>query len=437
MHFQTIKSVEWKAISQLRQMADMMSNSRHWLHAVAGLGYNASMGNVRRVAVLAGSSIGWREKLMRGIAGYSNEHGHWHVYTAPEGTEASLFFSETYSWDGLIVRVIEASEARRIQKLGVPAVSVGSARVPSDALPRVKVDDVALTGLAARHLIAAGLRQFAYCSWFKKQDEDRGLAFAGHLAEKGYSCDFYSDSTPLAPSAPWQARQRDLAKWLKKLPKPIGILTWNPDVACQLVEACQVAGVSVPQDAAIITADDDPTKCELSNPTISAIEIPAGRIGYEAASLLDRLMSGRRAPSKPILIQPAGIVTVRQSSNTSTLPDRDVHLAVQYIREHCTQSVRMNEVARRLAVSRRWLERHFKQVVGHSPHEELQRCRLERAKKMLLDTDLDAARIAAASGFASPSYFNTFFRRLTGMTPLTFREGQRVSPQHRRTKRPA
>jgi len=76
-------------------------------------------------------------------------------------------------------------------------------------------------------------------------------------------------------------------------------------------------------------------------------------------------------------------------------------------------------------------------VVGHSPHEELQRRRLERAKKMLLDTDLDAARIAAASGFASPSYFNTFFRRLTGMTPLMFREGQRVSPHNRRSKRGA
>jgi LacI family transcriptional regulator len=86
----------------------------------------------------------------------------------------------------------------------------------------------------------------------------------------------------------------------------------------------------------------------------------------------------------------------------------------------------MNEVARRLAVSRRWLERHFKRVVGHSPHEELQRCRLERAKKMLLDTDLDAVRIAAASGFGSASYFNTFFRKLTGMTPLTFRGNQRV-----------
>ena len=59
----------------------------------------------RRVAVLAGSSLGWREKIIRGIAGYAHEHGPWHVYTAPEGTEDSVFFSENYRWDGVIVRV--------------------------------------------------------------------------------------------------------------------------------------------------------------------------------------------------------------------------------------------------------------------------------------------------------------------------------------------
>ena len=380
----------------------------------------------RRVAVLAGSSITWREKLMRGIAGYSNERGHWHVYTAPEGTEASLFFSETYRWDGLIVRVIDSHEARRVMKLGVPAVSVGSARVPSSTLPRVKVDDEALTRVAVEHFVAAGFREFAYCSWFPRAGDDRGPAFAAHLKDRGFGCHFYSDFTHLKLSAPWQNRQRDLTRWVHKLPKPVGILTWNPDVGCQVVEACNRAAVEVPQDASVITADDDPMKCELSRPTISAIEIPAVRIGYEAAQLLDRMMDGQAAPQAPLLIEPAGIVTVRQSSNTSTLPDRDVYLAVQFIREHAAEPINMEQVASRLAVSRRWLERHFDQVLGHSPHEELQRCRLELAKRMLLESDLDAAQIATASGFASSSYFNSFFRRRTGYTPLQFRSGQRL-----------
>jgi len=51
------------------------------------------------------------------------------------------------------------------------------------------------------------------------------------------------------------------------------------------------------------------------------------------------------------------------------------------------------------------------------------------------DFEQFAARVATASGFGSASYFNTFFRRLTGMTPLTFRAGQRVGPSQRRAKR--
>ena len=362
---------------------------------------------------------------MRGIAGYSNERGHWHVYTAPEGTEASVFFSESYRWDGLIVRMIDSREARRVMKLGVPAVSVGSARVASSTLPRVKVNDEALTKLAVGHFVAAGFREFAYCSWFSRAGDDRGPAFASQLREQRFGCNFYSDFTRLKPSSNWQSRQRDLARWVRSLPKPVGILTWNPDVGCQVVEACNRAEVQVPQDAAVITADDDPMKCELSRPTISAIEIPAVRIGYEAAQLLDRMMDGQSPPEAPLLIEPAGIVTVRQSSNTSSLPDRDVHLAVQFIREHAAEGINMEQVAARLAVSRRWLERHFDDVLGHSPHEELQRCRLELAKRMLLDSDLDAAQIATASGFASSSYFNSFFKRRTGLTPLQFRNGQR------------
>jgi LacI family transcriptional regulator len=394
------------------------------------------MSKVRRVAVLAGSSISWREKLMRGIAGYSHEHGNWHVYTAPEGAESTLFFSETYQWDGLIVRVIDQAEAKRVLKQGIPAVTVGSVRVTGTPIPRVKVDDNTLTSVAAKHLIAGGLREFAYCSFFKSTEEDRGAAFREALREAGFGCAHYSEATKLPRNAPWPTRQRDLIRWVRQLPRPVGILTWNPDIACQLIEACNVAQVQVPREIAIITADDDPMKCELSNPTITAIEIPAVRLGYEAAALLDRMMSGKPAPESPLLIQPAGIVTIRQSSNTSMLPDRDVYLAAQYIREHAAEPVKMDDVARKLAVSRRWLERHFKRVMGHPPHEELQRCRLERAKKLLLETDLDAARVGGVSGFGSASYFNTFFRRLTGMTPLQFRQGHRATARAKTTVEP-
>ena len=132
-----------------------------------------------RVAVVAGSSITWRERILRGIASYAHEHGPWHVYTAPEGIEDSLFFSAKDRWDGVIVRVTSERLARRVLALGVPAISIGSTLYTGQRLPRVKVDDLQLAELAVQHLVRGGLRRFAYCSYFERRaDEDRGPAFA-------------------------------------------------------------------------------------------------------------------------------------------------------------------------------------------------------------------------------------------------------------------
>jgi LacI family transcriptional regulator len=381
----------------------------------------------RRVAVLAGSSLTWREQVMRGIASYANAHGPWHVYTAPETAENSVFFSDHYKWDGLIVRPTSDRFVRRIVSLGVPAVGIGSVRVPALRLPRVKVDDDLLTRAAAAHLISGGLRRFAYCGFFPgKNAEDRGLAFAKAVEEKGYPCSFYSDFAAASAGDTWQKRQRDLARWVKKLEKPVGIITWNPDVGCQLIEACHSAGVKVPDDVAIVSADDDKMKCELTRPTLSAMEIPAARIGYEAAALLDSLMQGGNPPAEPILLRPAGVVTVRESSDTASLADRDVHQALQFIREHAAEPISVDQVARAAQVSRRWLERHFRRVIGRSPHEQILQARLDLAKRLLLETDWPASRIATASGFSSASYLNCAIRRDTGMTPIGFRKRYRL-----------
>ncbi len=375
-----------------------------------------------RVAVLAGSSLGWREMLMRGIASYAHENGPWHVYTAPEGAEDSLFFTPRYQWDGLIVRVTSRLQARRIRALGVATVSVGSVRFPGRELPRVKVDDDGLARVAVRHFLALGLSQFAYCGRFANPPEDRGPAFLRALAAEGFACSCYRDFTHLSADAPWQARERDLARWVRSLSKPLGLLAWNPDVAIQVVEACNVAGVAIPEDLAVLAGDNDRMKCELCSPTVSAIAVPTERIGYEAAALLDRLMSGQPPPASPVLVQPPGVIVGRESTDTSNFPDRDVHRAVQFIHDHAGEPIGVAEIAASICVSRRGLERHFRRVLRRSPHQELRRVRFELAQKLLLETSWPVQKIAQSTGLSSGAYLNQLFRRLTGDTPRQFRQ---------------
>jgi LacI family transcriptional regulator len=375
---------------------------------------------LRRVAVLAGSSLSWREKIIRGIARYAHEHGPWHVYTAPEGTEDLAFFSGNYRWDGVIVRVTTDLRSRRALALGAPAVSIGSVQLKRRRLPRVRVDDEKLTELAARHLRGGGLARFAYCNYYpRRTDEDRGPAFARHLAREGCPCDFYCDFGRLRAGASWQARQKHLARWLRRLEKPVGVFTWNADIACQLIEACHLAGVEVPGEVMVLSGDED-VKCELSRPTISAIEIPAERIGYEAAALLDQMMGGETPPTE-VLVEPSSVIAVRASTETSHVDGWEVHRAVRFLRAHAAEPITVDRVAREVSVSRRWLERHFRRILGRAPHEELREARLELAKKLLLETDWPLAEVAQAAGLTSAPYLNYVFRRSAGCTPAEFR----------------
>lgn len=381
----------------------------------------------KNIAVLIGSSLAWREQVMRGIAGYANEQGNWHVFTAPEGEEYSVFFDGVgYRWDGLIIRPAGATFIRRALRLKVPVVSVGSLKL-NVRVPRVKVNDRENMALVLRHLLAGGLRRFAYCSFVPKLAmEDRGPAFVAMVRDAGYVCECFNQSVQLRAKDTWQQRQRQLMGWLRRLPKPVGIATWGPDIACQVVDACNRLGIRVPEEVAVIAADDDAMKCELAQPTISAAEIPAARIGYEAAALLQRLMAGERTPEQPIEIAPTGVIAVRESTAVADRADRDVQQAAEVIHRSVGRPMSVTRLAEQMRVSTRWLQRHFKRVLGCTPRQRMRSERVAHAKRLLLETDWPASRVATAAGFHSPSHLNRVIRQDTGMPPLAFRKRFRL-----------
>ncbi len=363
---------------------------------------------------------------MRGIASYANERGNWHVFSAPEGEEYAVLATGGYRWDGLIIRPAGAGFTRRVLQLGVPVVSLGSLRIHA-SIPRVKVDDAQNTALILRHLMSGGLKRFAYCSFYPTlRVEDRGAAFVAHVRSAGHECFCFNRFCRVTEKDPWQYRLRKLMAWLKQLPKPIGIATYSPDVACQVVDACNRIGVAIPDDVAVIAADDDPMKCELSRPTVSAVEIPASRIGYEACSLLDRMIGGKAVSRLCVQVPAAGVIAIRQSSAIVSPADREVRAAAETIRRSATQGMSVAQLAEQMQVSPRWLQRHFKRAMGCTPRERMQATRLEQAKRLLLETDWPAVRIAQKSGFCSASHLNRCIRDATGLTPVAFRHKFRL-----------
>ena len=119
-------------------------------------------------------------------------------------------------------------------------------------------------------------------------------------------------------------------------------------------------------------------------------------------------------------------VVGRRSSDVIVTEDRHVAAALRFIRDHARQSIKVDDVVRHAGISRRGLEIRFRQAMGRSIRNEIQRIRLVFTKQLLTETNLPAERIAALAGFCSLPYLMSMFRRETGMTLAQFRRRTRI-----------
>jgi len=381
----------------------------------------------RRVALLIESSRGYGRGLFLGVAKFVRQRHDWSVQSEEwKWTDAPPAWLRHWDGDGVIARVETAPMARIIQDLGIPAVDLrGTAQ--GFHFPLIDTDDQKVASLAAEHLIERGFRHYAFCGFAGANYSDkRSRFFAGRVAEAGHDCHIYAapQAAGRGPTIRHEKRgllfQENLRDWLKSLPKPVGLMACNDIRGQQALNLCRRAGLMVPDEVAVIGVDNDSVLCELSDPPMTSVAPDTMRIGYEAASLLERMMNGEAPPREPILIAPLGIVT-RQSTEALAMDDRHLAAGVRLIRERAFEKITVNEAARAAGMSRRVFERRFSRQAGRTPKAEIIRIRLERVKQLLADTDWSLAEIASRTGFKYGEYLHTVFTRKIGMTPGQFR----------------
>ena len=148
-----------------------------------------------------------------------------------------------------------------------------------------------------------------------------------------------------------------------RCPSLSGIFTWATTVGRELLEACRLANLSVPYEVAVLGGNDDELLCDASYPSLSGINVPAEQIGHEAARILDRMMHGGKAPVRPLLLSPSGVVA-RRSTDTLAIDDPDVVQALEIIRAKACSPMQMSDILRVVPVSRSSLERKIQASVG-------------------------------------------------------------------------
>lgn len=377
-----------------------------------------------RVAILVDTSSDWGRRIGRGIIAYAHKHGPWRIWVEPHGQTESLRLPTGWIGEGVIARVSTPALARSLAAARVPVVNVSAIELQGVDLPRVAAGLEAQGRLAAEYFLGLGFRSLAYVGFLRiAYIKHHYQAFDERASKAGASCIAYQPSH--SSTASWIAREKDLSRWLQSLPTPVGILTWSSNDGRRVINACRAGGLMVPEQVAVLASGDDEILNEACSPPLSAITAPDEQIGHDAAAVLDGLMRGRRPPKAPLLIEPTGIVA-RQSTDTLAVEDPELAQAIRFIREHAHQAISVEDVLRAVPVSRRKLEISFRTVLGCSPATEIRRVHLQRARQLLVQTDMPIPQVAAASGFGSREYLSYAFKQDTGLSPLKYRSQIRV-----------
>ena len=376
----------------------------------------------RSVALLIETSNSYSRGVLDGIAHFARHHERWSIFLPEQerGGRPPRWLGQ-WKGDGIIARIETDEIARALRKTKLPVVDVSAARHLPDT-PWVETDDTAIAELALKHLLDRGFRNLAYCgdpgfNW----SQWRRDKFAALTNAAGVNLRSFDSLSRIDPKYSWNREKRGLAKWLGGLPRPIGIFACYDIQAQKILEVCRELDIAVPEEVAVLGVDNDRLLCELADPPLSSIVCNTHRTGFEAAALLNRMMSGQQVDAEPVLVAPLGIQT-RQSTDILAIEDPDIAAALRFLREHAMEGINVADVVRHVPLSRRVLESRFKKILGRSPHEELTRLKLERIKQLLTETDLSLAEIASRTGFEHDEYMSVFFRKAEGVPPGQFRK---------------
>ncbi len=411
------------------------------------------MTSTPRVVLLMHPFAGYDRGLLEGIARYAQLHGPWVFCLAgehrgvpmPESDSTSdKLFPGSVRWHshgesfalrrleaaGVIGRIQTPVIARTLLSSGLPLLAVDlNEKQLAEGHPLSKLSEVCADShnagrVAAEHLIERGFAYFAFCGYEGRLWSDRRLeGFSERLREAEHSCSVY-EPPHRHRTLPWDREQASVIAWLRSLAKPVGVMACNDVRGRQVIEACLEAGLRVPDDVAVLGVDEDRLLCELANPPLSSVVLNLERAGYQAAELLDGMMAGRVRQPQRILVEALWVIP-RRSTDVLAIEDRHVAAAVRFIRDHCREPITVSDVVTESHISRRSLEIRFQHVLERSIRQQIQQARLAWSKRLLVETNLSAEKIARACGFSSLSYMSSVFHRELGTTLTDYRRQSR------------
>jgi LacI family transcriptional regulator len=380
-----------------------------------------------RVALLFNANKVYDRQVIAGIGEYLTfTRVKWDLFMEEDFRCRALGIRQ-WRGDGIIADFDDPVVAEAVSALPIPVVAVGGSYADDSqypvGIPYVATDNRKLVQAAYGHLIEHGLERFAFFGKPPEPDNrwahEREMWFRHLTAADGLEGIVYHGASTSAGG--WGRAQHEVAEWIHRLPKPIGIIAATDARARQLLQACIVGDVPVPEQVAIVGIDNDPIVQVLSCIRLTSVMQGAEEMGRTAAQLLHQMLHGGDCSGSRVLVPPAGI-NVQASSQYQCIRSPHVMRARHYIRQYACMGIKAEQVAGYVNVSRTLLEEHFKRELKKSVHQVILEHKLERARQLLTDPSMSLTDVAVRSGFTSLQYMYVVFRREFDCTPKQYQE---------------
>ncbi|KAF1003611.1 MAG: Xylose operon regulatory protein [Luteibacter sp.] len=378
-----------------------------------------------RIALLFNANKVYDRQVIAGIGQYLNStRVEWDLFME-EDFRSRMRDIHQFRGDGIIADFDDPDAPDTLRDLHIPVVAVGgSYHDPAgypDGVPYIATDNARLVRLAYDHLIEQGLGRFAFYGIppnpGSRWAQEREHAFRAIVQEEAVEGLVYQGLPTSAGG--WGTAVEHLVAWLGGLPKPIGIVAATDARARQLLQACVIGGVAVPEQVAIVGIDNDPMAQLLTRIPLTSVIQGAEEMGRTAAHLLHQMLRGADCTGTRVLVPPVGI-NVQASSKYQPLRSPHVMRASHYIRQYGCLGIKTEQVADYVGVSRTVLEEHFKRELKQTVHQAILQHKLDAACQLIAQSDASLADIAVRCGFTSLQYMYAVFRREYDCTPRQY-----------------
>ena len=368
-----------------------------------------------KVGLLLSANTEYGHGVLRGIADYAEDHPHC-LFRVVEPDRAGIATMATWQPDGLVVMLNQKKLIPRLVALGKPTVYVCKPLGVVNPIC-VQSDDMAVGRLGAEHLLERGAMAYGFVGLSEGgYVQVRAEAFRKTIVEAGNPCATFQPLGKI-PSA----RERvALAEWLKQSPKPLAVMTCNDICGRLVLETTRQIGLRIPDEVAVLGVDNEDPLSRLVWPGLSSVSLATDEIGYKAATLLHRTLTGTTPTRSTIFVSPLGVVA-RGSTRQLALEDPILSKVISAINESISNPLSVDDLLKLVSISRISLERRFRRFLDRTPLQEIRRVRIARARQLLKATDLPLKAIASHCGYPAASRLIEAFQKETGTTPNRFR----------------